>query len=342
MQTVCEPEAPRMLAGDGAGKVTANAPRRRLALLNVGMSTRFYPLSTIKHVIGPAAQADYEIDYFAFLCRLPMTQGAFRISWFDPTENFDMRNLTDLELQAYIVRHARRYGVHRFRFSMPWDLTLDDRPRGRPWRRRPWRERGRNDTTFTRNLLWLKSMELAWNESVALEGPAKYDLVVLIRSDVFWVDDIALGGFRDPTAIYSRGLGSSYCQHEGSELPDDRVMVFGGRAAEVVLPRLWSDYYHNLSPELDSPPILGTEDWIISVARHYGIKWEFASPSFIHFPFYVALHVTKWRGPIRKPMFCLRGGTQDKLMHPRVPCINPSKVQHMFCEDGMLGWRLLV
>merc|ERR1712096_175588 len=82
--------------------------RKRIAVLVVGLKSRFYPLPTLKHVVAPAAADGYDVDYFAMLSSTSshlVNHTDWEAYWYRPVPHPRIANLSFSGLESYLIRH---------------------------------------------------------------------------------------------------------------------------------------------------------------------------------------------------------------------------------------------
>lgn len=303
----------------------STAPKsKRLAVLVAGLTERFYPISTLRHVVRPAARAGYEVDYYALLTG-SFPEGGFSAYWYKPVRNPWIANLSKADLETFMVREGRRYGARRVAVFHQPNVALDEIPKDPSWPRL-FRHKKRDHERLIRNLLWLQALETVYNWSAASEIRGSYNHIILVRNDLHWVDDLHMVHFSDPWTVYSRNVGALCQRSENPMHPDDRALVLGGHVAGTIL-RAYTAYFHDLSPELD--PASSNEDFLITLAGLRDVKWQLVRKDW--FPFFAALHMTQADWPEARK--CLRGISRYTLEHPTSECVHPSQVILPFCED---------
>lgn len=296
-----------------------------------GVVDRFYPITLLRHVVRPAVRAGCTVDLFVMLFPA-LLEGAFKSYWYRPVPNPLFANATPVQLEEYVMRHARKSGARRTIFYRQNFLRLDPLPRDPSWSR--WFRHGeRGHPALTRNLLWLQNIEMMWNWTRGFEGSSRYTHVVLARSDLHWIDDVDLELFADPSRVYSRRFASALCKkpRRREPLPDDKFLVVGRRVADAAL-RPYTAYFHDTDPQLDGAQ--SNEEFLGAVARLSGVAWKYVRKSLM--PYFPALHMQQ--PGLKEPFLCLRGARMRHLMHPTDTCVHPSKVRLPFCEDFPLAW----
>eukprot|EP00927_Polykrikos_kofoidii_P020558 TRINITY_DN19775_c0_g1_i2.p1 TRINITY_DN19775_c0_g1~~TRINITY_DN19775_c0_g1_i2.p1 ORF type:complete len:718 (-),score=91.79 TRINITY_DN19775_c0_g1_i2:37-2190(-) len=317
---------------------------KRLAVLIVGVRERFYPLPTLRHVVLPAFEAGYHVDYFCLLSWRPAhgQRSVFSQSALRGRSNPAFANVTKEALQDYVIRHARHHGARNVHFLLlEPDLTLD--PLGPTWSR-IFGRRMRSSLAFENSVLRFKKVEMLWNMTLDLiDGNANeepYSHVLLTRDDVYWVDDVHLSLFSDPQAIYS-------ATHDGPCKPEpgtayranDRAILMGGVAAMRFL-NWYSDFYKTQSRQLDKAT--SVEEFLQLLAALKGLRWNFVPTSWL--PSLLALHTVtrelsndtsgnevKQTNRIEPLHFCIRGLGGNALGSPDNGCIHPALIRHPIC-----------
>jgi len=290
-ESICQGREPRALL----------RPKMRLAVIVAGLKNRFYPLPLLRHVVGPAAKAGWEVDLFVSLCAHSSSRfnhSDFGAYWYKPTPNPRFTNYTTSEFQRYFAGHARYWGAHQT------SLFLRDRDHvvGSPPKKR--RFTGISHERMMRFALRLWSIEVVW-KWMQKHGFKGYDVVMVVREDVYFVDDVDPSRFIEPNTFFAVGL-HQYCRVDPTlaHLVDDRVLVFGHAAAPAML-NLLTEWYTHPSPRLDN---LG-------------------APAEIFFGRLAVVHRHKL------PVLCLRGGTVAHLLHPQGPCLSPEQYLKISSEE---------
>lgn len=298
---------------------------KRIAVMVVGVRQRYYPLTTLRHVVAPAAKQGYDVDYLAMLSWSPPLQQrqVWSKTYLRPSRNPMFANSTKLAMQDYLVRRARRYGarqvqVHLMDPGVSWDPLPANLSRllGRDTRTHP---------AFLNYLLRLKKVEMLWNRSRAALDPGEaYTHVILVRDDVHWVDDINLADFPDPGTVYSQPLGFLCQRPHLPSHPSEHVFVMGALAAERLL-RPYTEFYDNPSPALDT--VDSTEQFWYVLAALLGVKWQFVKRN--RLPYFLSQHMLVGN----ETVFCIRGTSRAELARPTASCVHPSLVRHVACDD---------
>lgn len=110
---------------------------------------------------------------------------------------------------------------------------------------------GRGSSKLHRILLHMQAKETLWNWTQEL-GYGPYHQLMVVRGDTHWVDDFRVQDLSDPWAVYTKPWGHLCHRPPYADVPDDRVVLVGGKVAAHVL-TAYTDYYHNSNPELDTP-----------------------------------------------------------------------------------------
>jgi len=241
-------------------------------------------------------------------------------------------NSTTAMLENYIVRHARHYGArHVSLIVLPDEMQKQDLPMSwEDWPRKlgkPWRAR----LDVGRVLLWWKSIEMLWNQTMASQSENSYNHVVVVRSDIFWLDDLQISLFPDTNAAYSGSFGNLCHWYARPTIADDRVMVMGGAIASQLLGKIYTEYYYNPSKELNE--VECSEHFWQTLARLKGIAWNIVRKDWL--PYFPIVHMKKPKVDDAFP--CLRGINRSTLESPTRECIHPAKVPLAFCEDFELA-----
>ncbi|CAE8714241.1 unnamed protein product [Polarella glacialis] len=339
----------------------------RLAVLVTGLRERFYPLSTLRHVVRPAVRAGYQVDYHAMLDweRAVMQNQWGQVvhwkqgkaveqvnSWGQAKElskrtmgNPAFANASKEEFLDYVSRHARHYGVSKVRVRLMHPALAEDSLEAVD--QRYFGEGSRYHPNFRKSRLRYKNVELLWNltrEFLRDEGGsmAEYSHVLWVRDDVHFVGDVHLRLFPEPWTVYSTPMAFP-CARQEHQLGDvsDRVLLVGGRAADSFL-RLHS--IHRDLPSVDLDNARHPENFLYAVAKVLGLPWEVVAQDWL--PSYISVHY-RAAGPTTEAInnnnnlsgsagpptaaFCLRGLNRHLLMEPRGPCIHPAKVPYDSC-----------
>mmetsp|Transcript_174017 Transcript_174017/g.557889 ORF Transcript_174017/g.557889 Transcript_174017/m.557889 type:complete len:357 (+) Transcript_174017:124-1194(+) len=312
-ESICQGREPRALL----------RPKRRLAIIVAGLKNRFYPLPLLRHVVGPAAKAGWEVDLFVSLCTHSsprFNHSEFGAYWYKPTPNPRFTNYTTSEFQRYFAGHARYWGAHRT------SLFLRDRDHvvGSPPKKR--RFTGISHERVMRSALRLWSTEVVWRW-MQEHGFKGYDVVMVVREDVYFVDDVDPSRFTEPNTFFARGF-HQYCRVDPihSHLVDDRVLVFGRAAAPAML-NLLTEWYTHPSPRLDS---LGAPEVFFGrLAKEKGLAVSLVPGDWL--PFFAALHMRVHKTSL--PMLCFRDGTTAHLVHPQGPCVSSEQYLKISSEE---------
>lgn len=307
----------------GGGKILGSRPR--IAVLVVGLKDRFYPETTLRHVVAPAVKDGYDVDYYVLLA-LHTSREKWHSTWLFPSPNPAFRNLTSVALQEYI---AKRAGLHNASnvivYLLRRDVTTSEVPFDLSWRR--WLGRSsRIDKGLLLSLSRLKKIELLWNRTSS--AGVRYEHTILVRDDAYWVDDLHMSHFQDSHAIYARPRGRMCAASETPWMPHDGVFVVGGQVAGLFL-RVYSEYLLNPSPELDTVKV---EGFFRMLAKLKGIQFHIVRHSWL--PFLLANHM--WLPEWKRPVFCLRELNRSDLAEPTTDCVHPSRVRRRLCS----AWRL--
>eukprot|EP00747_Dinoflagellata_sp_TGD_P051924 gnl/TRDRNA2_/TRDRNA2_147620_c0_seq2.p1 gnl/TRDRNA2_/TRDRNA2_147620_c0~~gnl/TRDRNA2_/TRDRNA2_147620_c0_seq2.p1 ORF type:complete len:211 (+),score=17.56 gnl/TRDRNA2_/TRDRNA2_147620_c0_seq2:88-720(+) len=91
---------------------------KQFAIFVMGLLDRYYPFSTLKHVVKPAVQAGLIVDYHAMVSQLPMKEGAFGAYWYGPVPNPWVQNKSMEEIRHIVARHAVAHGARRVVFHL--------------------------------------------------------------------------------------------------------------------------------------------------------------------------------------------------------------------------------
>lgn len=353
------PGSPPLAAPLPAESTSLTAPLhghrlKRLAVLVVGMVPRFYPMTTLKHVVAPAAKAGYVVDYYALLAWAPPPDQQHRgdAVWqrsgrLHPVPNPAIANLTLPELHAYIARRAQHAGARSAKAwlvdeSVPSEWLPEHSQVGRCVRRMDvWRGTCATDSKIFNVLARFRKIEMLWNRTVAslpidFAGTpgAYYDQVLLTRDDAHWVDDVDLGHFSNPLAVYAP-VGGGLC---GEPLPyksNDFVQVMGGQAADLFLQPHTTFYTYGPNDLLDNAA--SAELFLEAVALVHGLQFIKVRQDWL--PLYLGLHTRYFSdvsGEELPLFFCLRVGsmpTPFDVREPLGPCVHPSRIQHPFCFE---------
>ncbi|CAE8659477.1 unnamed protein product, partial [Polarella glacialis] len=196
-----------------------NKQQHRLAVLVTGMRHRYYPLTTFRHVVRPAAQAGYRVDYHAMLDWTAgrwASSAGFSSKWSarhsksaKAVPNPAFANASQEAFVAYVTRHARQSGARGVRLHL-LDPGLDPDPMPPSWRRYMG-EGTRSSKHLFSSIIRMKNVEALWNATLAFlrtSGGPEYSHVLWIRDDAHWVSDVNVDLFRDPWVVYSGSLGS--------------------------------------------------------------------------------------------------------------------------------------
>merc|ERR1712050_752813 len=157
--------------------------------------------------------------------------------------------------------------------------------------------------------LRFKSTEILWNWMLD-NGHRGYDVVVVIREDVYFVKDVDLSRFSDPSVVYATGV-NQWCKVDPAlaGMTSDRVIVFGGRAANALM-RWHSELYSNPDPRLTG---LGSpETFFQTLASVKGLVWSIVPADWL--PHFVATHMEIRRG--MEGVLCFRGMRSKDLDFP--------------------------
>merc|ERR1712179_507782 len=97
-----------------------------------------------------------------------------------------------------------------------------------------------------------------------------------------------------------------------NKIPDDKVIILGGRVAGTVL-TAYSQYYLNHHPDLDLAT--SKEHFLFEVARLSGLRWRLIRRD--RLPYFTVLHLQRMG---KSPILCIRGITAEVLWNPRGEC----------------------
>jgi len=325
-EVACSCVAPEPAPAAQAGLSPPATRRPRVAVLAVGVRMRFYPATTLRHVVGAATRQGYDVDYFAMLNWNRARHQSKKI-WSkgelgDGRGNPLWANVTKLAMQDHVARLARRHGARRVQLHLVEPAVTAEVPLettrllGRENRQHP---------ALVNYLLKLKKVEMLWNRTLgANDGVSPYSHVVLVRDDVHWLDDIRLADFPDPHAVYSMPLGFLCDRPHLRDHPAEHVFVIGGAVADRLL-RAYREYFENPSPELNS--VDSTEQYWQVLAWLLGIRWELVLRN--RLPYLLSMH----RNVGNSTVFCIRGISQATLRRPTASCVHPSLIRHPTCAD---------
>jgi len=304
---------------------TSTPGTKRLAVLVVGIRERYFPLTALRHVVGPAARQGYDVDYFAMINWNPaeFQRRAWSKNYLSGAANPMFVNTTKMAAQDYIARIARHYGarkaqVHFMDPGVAWDPLPKERER---------RLFGRDThvhTTFRNYLLKLKKIDLLWKRvHAALEPGEEYTRVVLMRDDVHWLADVRMDDFPDPWTVYSPPMGFLCQRPAKGDTPAEHVFVMGGPAAARLM-RPYQAYNDDPSPDLDAAD--STEQFWRTLAGLRGLQWELVPRD--RMPYVISMY----RHIGNESVFCLRGPSVNDIARPTGPCVHPSLFKHRMCD----------
>eukprot|EP00418_Pyrodinium_bahamense_P034453 CAMPEP_0179153824 /NCGR_PEP_ID=MMETSP0796-20121207/74827_1 /TAXON_ID=73915 /ORGANISM="Pyrodinium bahamense, Strain pbaha01" /LENGTH=600 /DNA_ID=CAMNT_0020855143 /DNA_START=245 /DNA_END=2047 /DNA_ORIENTATION=+ len=217
----------------------ASGRKGRLAVLVCGLEDRFLWRSKVERVVAAAAAAGHGVDVYAELVASGAqdSKDAFTpVAGQVKSVDADLENLPDVLERS--IRDAGGRLVHLTLRPTPEDVRL---PVGVELRGLPMRLPKYPPLTdpIGRNLLrrYQTAERLA---RLALSGREPYDFVLWTRDDDHWLGPLDLQVFlNDPKAsgrVYSKG-----CLMWGGL--NDKTLLFGRAAAEVMLARLFSDFW---------------------------------------------------------------------------------------------------
>eukprot|EP00928_Gymnodinium_smaydae_P047154 TRINITY_DN31454_c0_g1_i1.p1 TRINITY_DN31454_c0_g1~~TRINITY_DN31454_c0_g1_i1.p1 ORF type:complete len:371 (+),score=57.43 TRINITY_DN31454_c0_g1_i1:39-1151(+) len=325
LQTIC------VARPSAAAAVAPASLRPRLGVFVVGQRDRFYPLTTLKHVVSPAAKEGYDVDYHALLSLSSSPgAGAFKADWFRPRANPAMANLSASALIEHLVRRAQYYGARSASLHLlPTDVEVAASPPRRQRHRWLGRDSSANVAVEFALRRW-KKMELLWNMTRRHEdaGQRAYDVVVLTRDDIHWVNDVYMPHFSDPWTVYSRSVGVLCARSLYPTGPNDQAIVLGGQIADLFM-TLYSQYFHLYDVVELGDAVDSVEDYFIRFARWKGVAWKIVRGEWLQF--FMGLHMDVEGSD--QPLFCLRGLTRELLEHPEDFCMHPKSVPHALCEE---------
>jgi len=314
----------------------------------VGVKERFYPMPTLQHVVAPAVRAGHKVDFFALISLQHQGKDNFRQHWYKPVPNPEYMNFTASQLEEYLVRHARYHGASRVGiFSLQNNVDVDPLPQHIFTNKRYVGERHglqeENDNIFTTSTtFWLflrrlKKTEMLWNWTMASPMDQRYDHVVLVQSDVYWVRDLDIANFPERHVVYSRHFGALCRGHfwnDTDTLSDpkksrhvgDNALVFGGEIAGQMMTQYSAFFRIRKSPLLDAAT--SSEDFTYRVARLRRVRWEIAPKD--QLAYFKALHMQQ---PKRKAFLCFRGITSQDIAKPTSECVEPRLIHFPLCDE---------
>eukprot|EP00439_Symbiodinium_sp_Y106_P038861 s1701_g4.t1 len=319
----------------------------RLAVLVTGIKDRYYPRSSFRHVVMPAAQEGYEVDYYALLDWQPTVapdqMAEQRNAVFNPGQihtkregrsvsNPQLANASLRQGLSLVSRLARAYGASRLylQFLQP---GLKEDP--------PWhgcnRYLGRGTALhidYRRTRFAYKNVEFLWNISLQMlqrEGLASYTHVLWQREDVHWVSDMHLDLCRDPWAVYGRVV-SNVCKPEANHprevYSSDKVFLAGGEAARSFF-KLY-DLVNCGNPGHELSQVVSPEEFVIEAARVLGLK--FHEVPWISMPYIIARHMKIYGQADIDAVFCLKF-SRSCLFRPGGSFVSAIQVPYRGCED---------
>lgn len=227
---------------------------RRFAVLVSGVADRFLLEPTLRHVVAPAVQLGWCVDYFLQLTRTWNNQWFDKnsVKWTEPVPS-PYASMPIEQFKDIVHSQARLYGARHISFRLLDGLpTIDAMTpdgnilRGIRYAAYPLQsELGRNQ------LRRLKQIEMLWNHTVAYANGSLYDWVLLSRDDVYWVRDVDFDWFVRDRSISKQGvMYTYYCEQLPLNCLNEKVILMSGYIADNMM-RMYNEIYYNDDPFLD-------------------------------------------------------------------------------------------
>lgn len=312
---------------------------RRLLVLVVGLVERFYPLSTLRHIVAPAAKAGYQVDYYVALSRGNPAPLQYRAKWYAPVPNPFFENYSANEIEEYVVAEAKSAGARRVGVVIKTSERLEPLPMRIFLKRRwmgekvAWDAQGVHiHPNLGLALMRFRKLEELWNWTAGHRQQAEYDHVVWTRSDAWWYEDLDIRKFPDPMGVYGRSRGYPCKQEPGDPAIGDHSYVVGGRVAQRFLTPL-SAYMWNPSRRLQEG-VGSIETFLERTAELAGARVVLVPMGAIPMLHMMHRNVDPFSAAKGSPVVCIRGVGERDVLSPNCDCFPIDRLGNMsLCDD---------